>query len=510
MSTLVAIVGGFASGVFVQAVIIGGWEPVIFVLLLAGLVGAFAFLTPRRAYTLGAAFCLFLALGMVRMSVAETPLPEAFVRDVGHRVSYEGVVAEDPDVRDANQRVVLQIDEDGESVQMLAVAPRYPEVAVGERIFVSGTLEVPKAFADDNGRIFRYDKYLERDGVRFILNFAYLRIIEEAPMYSVPAFLARVKHAFIDGLRAVLPEPHASLAGGVVIGGKSGLGAELKEDFVRSGLIHMVVLSGHNVMVVAAWVIAFFVFVFARVETAFKKRVPRGTSVALGALALLLFVGIAGFSATAIRAMLMALIALYARASGRTYAAGRALLVAVFLMLLWNPFYLAFDPGFGLSVVATAGLIWLTPIIEAVLTRIKNAFLKEILATTLSAQIAVLPLLLYHTGNLSLVSIPANLLVMPIVPLMMGLSYFAGVAGVLLAAVTPSVGAALSLPAYLAGAYMLFIAEGSAALPLAAVALSPFPFWLVILAYAPAIYFIAVSKRFSATDQFALAKNASM
>ena len=60
----------------------------------------------------------------------------------------------------------------------------------------------------------------------------------------------------------------------------------------------------------------------------------------------------------------MAFIALYARATGRSYAAGRALLFVVFLMLLWNPLYLAFDPGFGLSVAATAGLIWLAPIIE--------------------------------------------------------------------------------------------------------------------------------------------------
>ena len=55
----------------------------------------------------------------------------------------------------------------------------------------------------------------------------------------------------------------------------------------------------------------------------------------------------------------MAVIALYARATGRSYAASRALLFAVLLMLVWNPLYLVFDPGFGLSVVATAGIIWL-------------------------------------------------------------------------------------------------------------------------------------------------------
>jgi len=80
-----------------------------------------------------------------------------------------------------------------------------------------------------------------------------------------------------------------------------------------------------------------------------------------------------------------------ARATNRTYAAGRALLVVIFLMLLWNPLYLVFDPGFGLSVVATAGLIWLAPLIELRLAFLKNEFLRSTTATTLSAQIAVLP-----------------------------------------------------------------------------------------------------------------------
>lgn len=510
MNILVVIVGGFGGGVFVRSVIIGGWGLVAFALLGAGLMGVFAFLRPRPAYTLGAVFCLFLALGMARMSLAETPLPEAFLRDVGHRVSYEGVVSEDPDVRDANQRVKIHVSRDTESVEILAVAPRHPGVAVGDRVFVSGTLEVPEPFADDNGRIFRYDRYLERDGVLFILSFAYLRVIEEPSRYSLPALLARVKHSFLEGLRATLPEPHASLAGGVVIGGKSGLGNELKADFTRSGLIHMVVLSGHNVMVVASWVIAFFTFVFAKIDMVFGRRVPRNASVALGALALVLFVGIAGFSATAIRAMLMALIALYARASGRTYAASRALLVVVFLMLIWNPLYLVFDPGFGLSIAATAGLIWLTPIIETFLFRIKNTFMKEVVATTLAAQIAVLPLLLYHTGNLSLVSIPANLLVMPVIPLAMGFSYLAGFAGMLFGSFISLFGIALALPAYLTGTYMLFIARESAALPFAAFTLPPFSFVLVLVAYAALIYFVASSKRFSTTDQFKFAKNASI
>ena len=563
MNVLLAVVSGFASGVFLRSVFIFNWPPIVFVLVLAAIfAGAFVARghpistatvdigCPRtRAYAIGAVFFIFTALGMVRMMVADTPLPAHFASEIKHRVSYEGIVVADPDVRDANQRVEVRVSTAtekgltkslnsdpgmfglrkshfGESTNVLVVAPRTTTVAVGDTVRVSGTLALPEPF-DDNGRISRYDKYLERDGIRFLLNYSSIRALAPAPWYSISAALARVKHAFLNGLTAVLPEPYASLAGGVVIGGKSGLGTELQDAFTRSGLVQIVVLSGYNVMVVAQWLMAALAF------TKLSRRWRAGA----GAFAILIFVGIAGFSATALRAMLMALIALYARATGRTYAAGRALLATIFLMLLWNPLYLAFDPGFALSVAATAGLIWLAPIIEIALKRqavrlrtlsvrilgtlsVRNSLASEkappevsgfwtnALATTLAAQVAVLPLLLYFTGNLSFVAIPANLITMPIVPLTMALSALAGFAGMIFAHLAPIIGITLALPAYATNAYLILVARSSAALPFAAFAIPAFPFFFVPFAYTVLIA-IASSKRFSTTGQLIFLKNAS-
>ena len=486
MSFLIAVVTGFASGVFLRSVFIFGWTVVVFVLVIAALLSAAAFLKGRVAYTLGAVFFIFIALGMIRANLADTPLPTSFASQIRHRVSYEGVVVADPDVRDANQRVQIRVTSGGSTATILAVAPRSTEVSVGERVNVSGTLLVPEPFADDGGRIFKYDKYLERDGVRFILNFAYIQVESSAPWYSISAALAKVKHLFLGGLQATLPEPYASLAGGVVIGGKTGLGTELQSAFVRSGLVQIIVLSGYNVMIVAEWIMAALAFV----------KLPKRWGAIVGAVAVLIFVGIAGASATALRAMLMAFIALYARATGRSYSAGRALLFVIFLMLLWNPLYLVFDPGFGLSVAATAGLIWLAPIIEAFI-KIKNAFWKSAIATTLSAQIAVLPLLLYDTGNLSFVAIPANLITMPIVPLAMGLSALAGFAGIIFGTIAPIIGIVFAFPAYLANAYLIWVAQFSSSLPFAAFTLPLFPFWLVLVAYAALICFLSSKRKVS-------------
>ncbi len=482
---LVAVVVGFTLGVFLRSLFFTSWWPVLFIVLIAALFGAFAYVRPRLAYSLGVVFCVCVALGVTRAAIADSPLPKSFASDLHHRVTYEGVVVSDPDVRDANQRMEIKVTKGGETTRILAVAPRTTEVMVGDKVNVTGVLLVPESFADDGGRTFRYDKYLARDGVRFIFNFALIHVESSAPWYSIPAALARVKHAFLNGIGATLPEPYASLAGGIVIGGKSGLGTELQNDFIKSGLVQIIVLSGYNVMVVAEWVIA------ALALTPLSRR----WGALAGAVALLLFVGVAGASATAIRAALMALIALYARATGRTYTAGRALLFVVLLMLIWNPLYLVFDPGFGLSVAATAGLIWLAPIIETFLSRSQKSsspstsFWKNAIATTLAAQVAVLPLLLYDTGNLSLVAIPANLIIMPFVPLAMAFSALAGFAGMLFASLAPLLGIVLAFPAYVANAYLIFIARESIALPFAAFTLPPFPFWLVLVAYTVLIYF---------------------
>jgi competence protein ComEC len=225
----------------------------------------------------------------------------------------------------------------------------------------------------------------------------------------------------------------------------------------------------------------------------------------LGGAAVILFVLIAGASSTAIRAALMALIALYARATSRTYLASCALLATIFLMLLWNPLLLVFDPGFDLSVAATAGLIWLAPLIEQrLLRRITNEKLRSGIATTLAAQLAVWPLLLYETGSLSLYSIPANILALPIVPLAMAAATLAGVAGALLG----HYAFILGLPAYLSTECLITLARIVARAPSSGIIVPSFPFLVVVLAYLALVY-IAFAKRSSMTDQFTLSKKAS-
>src|SRR3989344_9552327 len=137
---------------------------------------------------------------------------------------------------------------------------------------------------------------------------------------------------------------------GMLLGERRGMPEEVTQSFILAGLIHIVVLSGYNISIVAEQVLRFFNLIA-------RKRV----ALALGAVAIVLFVIMVGAGATALRAGVMGLIAILARVLNRPAAALRALAVAVFCMVLVNPATLLYDPSFVLSVLATFGLVTLSP-----------------------------------------------------------------------------------------------------------------------------------------------------
>lgn len=472
-SLLLAGCLGFASGILCRSLFVFPWPALLFGILL-GLLCLFSwFRRPRMQYLWCTVAILAAVLGAGRVLFVPQALPDAYVSLVGEEVVLEGIVTAEPDMRETSQRVLVRTPE----TNVLAVAPLYPAVSYGERVRISGKLVLPEPFDTDGGRVFRYDRFLAKDGIFTLVERASLETIAPAQGMGAQAMQALIagKRAFQGGLAQALPEPAASLASGLITGGKQGLGTSLLDAFIAAGLVHIVVLSGYNVMIVAEGVLRVLGFLGRR-----RAALAAGITIALFVLA-------AGAGAASVRAGLMAGLALLARATGRTYDVVRALLVAGVLMLLWNPLLLAFDPGFQLSFMATLGLVLGAPVVEGWIRFVRSDFWRELLSATLAAQIAVLPLLLFQTGLLSAVALPANLLVLPAVPLAMALSALAGLAGILLPTLAPLLG----LPAYALLSYITGVAEFMSALPHASIVVPRFSFLLVLLAYGALVYGIA-------------------
>lgn len=392
-----------------------------------------------------------------------------------------GRVVGDPDKRATSLRVPLKVEtingQDAPHGTLLVMLPRESEVAYGEHIEVRGLVRLPESFETDTGRVFDYPGYLRVRGISAVMSRAELRAQEPAG-FTVLGPLFALKHAFEKSLEQVIAEPEVSLLEGMLLGERGGFTEELLHAFVVVGLIHIVVLSGSNIAIVAEAIFRLLGLVHG---------LRREWLFALGFVAILLFALMAGGGAATVRAVIMGAIAILARYLHRPQAALRALIVAAVCMVLWNPLVLLYDTGFMLSVLATFGLITLAPYIESKLTKLpswKRFNLRSIVATTLAVEIFLLPALLYTSGVVSALSLPVNVLVLPFVPLVMLVGFVAGVLGLVhpLLALVPAFAAQLMLR------LVIGVAELSADMPFVSTVVAPFPLWVAVVLYVPLMW----------------------
>lgn len=464
----IAILGFFGGIVLDSILFVGVWSAVFLCLLSAFLFGVsrmslgvklsfFAFLF--------SVFFVFTAFGIFRFEADRTKEDSVLRNMLGKQTTLEGVISGEPDVRENSTRIVLRIDQ-GEKV--LLITKRYPEFEYGDRIRASGKLSAPKNFIGENGREFDYISYLEKDGIFSEMNFPKIEVLSHGEGDKIVNSLFEIKHAFLARVSQVLPEPHASLLGGLLVGAKHSLGKDLEDDFRTAGVIHIIVLSGYNITLVAYFFMSVFSFLSARLRMVF------------GMTSIFLFALMTGAGAATVRASVMAGLIIFAKATGRTADMIHLLFVAGFFMALWNPHIILHNPSFQLSFLATLGLLLLSERISSRLSFVPEKFLlREIASATLSTQIFVLPLLLYQTGQLSLVALPANLFILSAIPGAMLFGFLAGTAGfisVWLAAVFGAV--TFVFLAYILGAVNFF-----SHLPFAAITVPEFPAWVLFSAY---------------------------
>lgn len=466
---------GFLLGVLVRSLLPLSVPVAGALLMLGTFVGVWTLFDHKRPLIIAAIACMSCAGGMLRMDMAQRVGDGALTARIGESITILGEVVAEPDARERSVRLHVRAREllvGSSSVPVLSdilvLAPPHSDVAYGDRIRAHGELALPEAFDTTEGRVFNYPMFLAKDGILYQLSFAEIERTGERGGNLLKTIAIHIKRLYLSGLRRVLPEPEASLAGGITVGDKRSIGEELTTTFQTVSLVHIVVLSGYNMTVVIHALSRSLAFI------------PRVAHVALSGIVVALFVLMTGGAASATRAGAMALIATYARQSGRTFLGLRVLVVVALAMTLFNPYLLAFDPGFQLSILATAGLILFTPVIIPYLSFLPERYgVREIAASTIGTQVMVLPLLLYQNGLLSIVGIFANLLVLIVVPAAMLMSFIAAMSGL----VFGSFGVFLALPALALVRYLIIVAETLSSLPFAAVHIPAFSAWFVLIAY---------------------------
>lgn len=459
-------IGGFLSGVVWGSLFSSSLTiSLLFGLLGCGVIVVSVYEKRKDMYIILSLFLICVSFGIARVYMSDARFNASEEKQL-----IEGVVIREPDVRDNMQWIVVERE-----VRTRIAVDHFPQIRYGDKIRVEGDTMLPENFETDTGRIFDYMGYLKRDNIKYVMWYPEITIIERGGGNIVVTNLLTLKHIFKSHIDSVIPEPHASLANGILLGSKQGLGEKLERAFRDTGIVHIVVLSGYNVTIVALfvlWVFSFLPFRIARM-------------LALGSI--IIFAIIVGGGATVIRASLMASLAIFAPVIHRTYNIHRSLAFAAFAMVLLNPYVLVFDPSFQLSFLATIGLVYLSPVIARPLSFIPSRFeVQDIVVATISTQIFVLPFLLYMTGQISIVSLPVNLLVLPVIPIAMLAAFLTGISGFFWSVCAHI----FAYPTYVLLEYVFVVVQTLAAVPYATVSTPPFPFWVVLIFYIPLTPFL--------------------
>ena len=417
---LVSFVLGVALGTFLY----GMFLPVAFLVLGVGAAmwGAWS---DRR----GTVF--FLVASVFCLGLIHSGREESFWRGLSRigTVSGTAEVVRKPESGDFSKNVTVRMRScDGDLCPEGQIRARFPileEVSFGD----VGKFSCDATLPDEAWRM-----YFAKEGISHVCaNPKWERLGKESgPLVSISGFSDR----FESSLGRALPEPESGLAMGILLGGDGRLPRKVQEDFRNAGLAHIVAVSGYNISIVAEYLLLLGIVFF----------LPR-RGAAIGALlGSVAFVCVSGAPPSSVRAVGMASALVLAWILGRRYASLHAVLFASVVMLIGNPLLIRHDLGFLLSFAATSGIILASPVVGRLLqdTRSVPRMFLEGLFLTVAAEAAILPIVFSNFGHFSLMTFPANALLLPLVPLAMLFSFLSGFFGIF----SETIGSVLGFPAY--------------------------------------------------------------
>lgn len=265
-----------------------------------------------------------------------------------------------------------------------------------------------------------------------------------------PTIISTIRAKFIAGMQTALPEPLAPFAMGILVGQRATLPEDVKEDFLKVGLTHIVAVSGYNLTII----------LHASQKMMGKRSKRISTLISIGLIAVFLL--IAGASASIVRAAIVSMLSIWAGYYGRTFKPLNLIALAAVITAWANPVYIWSDLSWYLSFLAFYGVMVLSPLIQLRWpARWQQTIIGGVALESLCAEIMSVPFILYMFGQMSFIGLVANVMVVTLVPLAMLLSLIAGLGGMMFA---PYVGW-VAWPAVILLNYMLDTARWLADLP---------------------------------------------
>ena len=302
----------------------------------------------------------------------------------------------------------------------------------GQIIRFKTKLKIPRSFHNPGG--FDYEKYLRFKGILvqgFINNPANLIILRENQGQPLRMQLEAFRRHLKTVIRANAGSPAGEIIQAMILGDQKEIPKEIQDQFNRTGVSHILAISGFNVGIIAFFSILIIRTIMKTSEYLLLRFNITKVSLALSFIPIAIFTLIAGMGISVVRAAIMALAFLIAILLGKERDLYHTLaLAALLILVVWPPSL--FDISFQLSFSAVAAILFMTPKLTALIPkppvagkpRIQLFIYRRLydialfMIVSVSATLGTLPLVVFYFNRMSLITLPANLVVVPILGIM--------------------------------------------------------------------------------------------
>lgn len=360
------------------------------------------------------------------------------------QTTFKGTIVREVDREPDAQKIILRTTKFRKTTNIYIKTARYPEYKYGDLLQISGKLQKPKSFDG-----FNWPGYLEKNGVfAIVINPPKIKRVDQNRGNLLISRLYRLRQKFEYSINHSFPEPNAALTAGIILGVKRNIPNNLMDDLNKTGLTHVVAVSGYNVTIIVTILVGLGI----------SRTIRRRFQILTGFI--IFFVLLTGASASVVRGGTVAWLSIWARANSRIAWPLPLLLATILVMIIHNPLILIHDIGFQLSAAAFFGLLFIAPKIHLIVRANGRSPLqwipKSILSPaieTISASIPTIPLTMFYFHRFSTVFVLTNILVLWTVPIIMALGFMAGLAGM----IHPTLGVILAQPCIVVENYLLWV-----------------------------------------------------
>ncbi len=266
-----------------------------------------------------------------------------------------------------------------------------------------------------------------------------------------------------------MPEKTSSLLAGILIGDKSGISEEIIDDFKISNLSHMLSVSGAH----TSYIILGLTFILN------KSKISKRWVYLLTIVSLILFMCITNFTVSVTRACFMAIIVLGGNLLYRKQDFWTSISISLLIILIINPFSIN-EIGLELSYLGTIGIILFNKNAETFLNKIKiNNKISKVLSVTISAQMAIMPIMIYRFNSLSLTFFISNVLASPL----LGINIILGFITIFISLISFNLAKIISVLLNLSLETLIVISKFTANLPLSSILVKTPSIFVIILIY---------------------------